>query len=82
MPVNDLARDPKQIGNLIRAARRRKSLTQMQLGAMVGLKQGSISQIESGYASIKLHNLLAILSALNLELQISPRSTGDWSIEG
>jgi len=48
---------------------------------MVGLRQGNISMIENGYASTKLHNLLAILSALDLELQVSLRSTGDWTIE-
>jgi len=79
--MQELARDPKQIGNLIRNARKRKALSQKELASMVGLRQGNISMIENGYASTKLHNLLAILSALDLELQVSLRSTGDWSIE-
>jgi HTH-type transcriptional regulator/antitoxin HipB len=79
--MQELARDPKQIGNLIRNARKRKALSQKELASMVGLRQGNISMIENGYASTKLHNLLAILSALDLELQVSLRSTGDWTIE-
>lgn len=74
-----LARDPKQIGNAIRNARKRKALSQNQLAHMIGLRQENISMIESGYASTKLHNLLAVLAALDLELQVSPRSTGDWT---
>ena len=79
--MQELARDPKQIGNLIRNARKRKALSQKELASMAGLRQENISMIENGYASTKLHNLLAILSALDLELQVSLRSTGDWTIE-
>jgi HTH-type transcriptional regulator/antitoxin HipB len=79
--MQELARDPKQIGNLIRNMRKRKALSQKALAAMVGLRQENISMIENGYASTKLHNLLAVLAALDLELQVSARSTGDWTIE-
>jgi HTH-type transcriptional regulator / antitoxin HipB len=77
----ELARDPKQIGNLIRNARKHKALSQKELASMVGLRQENISMIENGYASTKLHNLLAVLAALELELQVSVRSTGDWTKE-
>ena len=79
--MQELARDPRQIGNLIRNARKRKALSQKKMASMVGLRQENISMIENGYASTKLHNLLAVLSALGLELQVSIRSTGDWTIE-
>lgn len=79
--MQELARDPKQIGNLIRNARKRKGLSQRELASMAGLRQENISIIENGYASTKLHNLLTVLAALDLELQVSTRSTGDWTIE-
>ena len=79
--MQELARDPKQIGNLIRNARKHKALSQKELASMVGLRQENISMIENGYASTKLHNLLAVLAALDLELQVSVRSTGDWTKE-
>lgn len=80
--MQELARDPRQVGKLIRNARKRKALSQKKLAALVGLRQENISMIENGYASTKLRNLLAVLSALDLELQVSTRSTGDWTIEG
>ena len=47
--MSDLARDPKQIGNLVRRARKRCGLSQAQLGEKAGLRQATISQIETGH---------------------------------
>lgn len=77
--MTDLARNPKQLGNLIRAARKRKGWSQQELAARTGLRQENISIIENGYSSTKLHNLLAILTALGLELRVASRSTEDWN---
>jgi HTH-type transcriptional regulator/antitoxin HipB len=77
----NLARDPKQIGNVIRVARRRKGWSQTDLAKRAGLRQETISIIETGYASTKLHNLLAILAALDLELQIAQRSVSGWGAD-
>jgi HTH-type transcriptional regulator / antitoxin HipB len=70
----DLARDPKLIGNSIRNARKRMGMSQYDLANKVGLRQGTISLIESGKPGSKIETLLAILSALGLEFQIAPRS--------
>jgi HTH-type transcriptional regulator/antitoxin HipB len=78
--MRELARDPKQIGNLIRRERKRKALSQKELASRAGLRQASLSAIENGTPNTKLQTLLAVLSALELEFQISSRSTGDWSI--
>jgi len=74
--VVDFARDPKQIGNSIRRARKKRALTQKELGDKAGLRQATISSIESGNPAAKIESLLAILSALDLEFQITPRSKG------
>jgi HTH-type transcriptional regulator/antitoxin HipB len=74
--MNDLARDPKQIGNIIRRARKKISLSQKQLADKAGLRQGTISLIEAGSPSAKIETLLTVLSALDLEFQIAPRSKG------
>ena len=76
--MNDPARDPKQIGTLVRRARKRSALSQQQLGDKVGLRQETISLIENGNPAAKIETLLAVLSALDLEFQIAPRSKG-WS---
>lgn len=80
--MRELARDPKQIGNLIRSERRRKALSQQVLASMSGLRQASISAIENGSPNTKLQTLLTVLSALGLEFQIASRTTGDWGMEG
>lgn len=77
-----LARNAKQIGNIIRSERKRTSLSQKQLASMAGLRQASISGIESGTPNTKLQTLLLVLAALGLEFQITQRSTNDWSLEG
>lgn len=72
--MNSLARDPRQIGNLIRRARKRRKLSQKDLGAKAGLRQETISLIENGNPSARIETLLAILAVLDLEFQIAARS--------
>lgn len=72
----DLARTPKQLGNLIRRSRKKRGLSQTQLGDKAGLRQETISLIETGHPAAKLDTILAILAALDLELRIVPRSKG------
>jgi HTH-type transcriptional regulator/antitoxin HipB len=74
--VNDLARDPKQIGNSIRRARKRREMSQKELGAKTGLRQETISLIENGNPAARIETLLTVLAALDLEFQIGPRSQG------
>ena len=72
--MNHLARDPRQIGNLIRRARKRQALSQKALGDKAGLRQETISLIENGNPSAKIETLLAVLAVLDLEFQIATRS--------
>lgn len=79
--MSDLARDPKQIGNLIRRARKRLGLSQGALGVKAGLRQETISLLETGNETAKLETILKVLSALDLEFRIAPRSKGNLGIE-
>ncbi len=72
-----LARNPKHVGNLIRRARKKHGLSQKKLGDMAGLRQETVSLIETGNPAAKLGTLLAILAALDLEFRIVQRSKGD-----
>jgi HTH-type transcriptional regulator / antitoxin HipB len=72
--MNDLARDPKQIGNIIRRARKKRSLSQKELGDRAGLRQETISLIENGNPAARIETLLSVLGALDLEFQIAARS--------
>ncbi|MCC6890179.1 MAG: helix-turn-helix transcriptional regulator [Hyphomicrobiales bacterium] len=74
--MTDLARTPNQIGNLIRRARKKRGLSQSQLGERAGLRQETISLIETGHPAAKLDTILAVLAALELEFRIVPRTKG------
>jgi len=77
--MSDLARTPKQIGTLIQRARKKRDWTQQQLAERAGLRQATISTIESGEKPAKLDTILAALAALDLEFRIGARSKGDAS---
>jgi HTH-type transcriptional regulator/antitoxin HipB len=79
--MSNLARDPKQIGNLIRRARKSRALSQKALGEKAGLRQETISLIESGNPSAKIETLLSVLAVLDLEFQVAPRSKGGRDME-
>jgi HTH-type transcriptional regulator/antitoxin HipB len=74
--MTDLARNPKQIGNLIRRARKQRGWSQTRLGEKAGLRQETISLIETGNPATKLDTIFAVLAALDLEFQIGARSKG------
>ena len=76
----DLARNPKQIGNAVRRARKLRGWSQKVLGEKSGLRQETISLIETGNPAAKIETLLTIFTALDLEIQIAPRSKG-WDPE-
>lgn len=72
----EVARSPKQMGNMIQRERRRKGLTQTELANLSGLRQELISRIESGHEGTKLSSLYALFAALDLDLVVDSRSKG------
>lgn len=74
--MNALARSTTQLGTIIRNARKSKGLSQTKLGELAGLRQASISAIESGKPSTRLDTLMSVLAALDLELSVTSRSKG------
>lgn len=77
----ELARTPKQIGTIIRRVRKQRGWTQTELGARAGLRQETISLMETGNPAVRLDTLLAVIAALDLQCGVSPRSQGDGDIE-
>lgn len=74
--MNELARTPRQIGTIIQRARKKRDWKQIQLAVRAGLRQATISLIESGGKPAKLDSILAILAAPDLEFRIGTRSMG------
>lgn len=71
----EMARTQTQIGAIVRRARKRKNLTQVELRDRLDLRQGTISRLEAG-KPVQLQTLLSVLSALDLEIVIRTRSHG------
>jgi HTH-type transcriptional regulator/antitoxin HipB len=73
--MDQIARTQKQLGAILRRARKQAKLSQTQLSERVHLRQGTISRLEGG-EPVELQTLMETLSALDLELVVRPRSRG------
>ncbi|MDZ7628748.1 MAG: helix-turn-helix domain-containing protein [Parvularculaceae bacterium] len=71
--MNDFARTPKQLGASLRRRRRQLGLSQAALGERAGVRQATISTIESGGQSARLSTLFDVMSALQLEISVHDR---------
>lgn len=69
-----IARTEKQLGAILRRARKHAGLTQSDLGKNIHLRQGTVSRLEAGAPAIQLRTLMEALAALDLELVVRPRS--------
>ncbi len=76
--MKTLARDARQLGNLIRRARKQQTISQKVLGDRAGLRQETISLLETGNPAARVDTVLLVLAALNLELQVAPRTKGGY----
>ncbi|GHG96190.1 helix-turn-helix domain-containing protein [Pseudodonghicola xiamenensis] len=72
--MDQIARSTKDIGNVLRNARKAQGLTQDELASRAGVWQRTISHIETNASGAKLDTLFDLLAALDLELHITPRS--------
>jgi HTH-type transcriptional regulator/antitoxin HipB len=73
MANDKIARTPLQLGNCMREQRRKLGLSQEELAAKIGVRQRTVSDIETS-ARVRLDTVLRALAALNLELVIRPRT--------
>ena len=69
-----LSRSSKQLGQALRRCRRLLKLSQKELGEKTRLRQSTISELEAGKPGTKLQTFFDVLTALDLEIIIQPRS--------
>jgi HTH-type transcriptional regulator/antitoxin HipB len=69
-----IARTEKQLGAILRRARKKAGLTQSGLGKNIRLRQGTVSRLEAGEPAIQLRTVMEALAALDLELVVRARS--------
>jgi len=63
-------RIPDQLKQHLRALRKRRGLTQGQLGALVGVRQARIAEIEANPGAVSLDQLTRVLAALGGTLHL------------
>jgi HTH-type transcriptional regulator/antitoxin HipB len=72
-----------QLGQLLRSARKKRSLTQADVAGHLGLSQNRVSYLESHPEDLSFRQLLAWSAALGLELSLGeqppePTSNVEW----
>jgi HTH-type transcriptional regulator/antitoxin HipB len=74
-------RFPDQLRQHLRALRKRRGLTQAQLGALIGVSQARIAEIEANPGLVNFEQLMKLLSVLGVSLTLqeeaaAPAATG------
>mgnify|MGYP001259503738 FL=1 len=72
--MDQIARTTKDLGNVLRKARKARNLTQADLATLAGIGQRTVSNIETSASGAKVDTIFDLLAALDLELHIVPRS--------
>ena len=71
--MDQVSRTPKQLGATLRRYRKQGGSTQASLAERINKRQATVSSLES-VGGGTLETLFAILSALDLELVVRPRT--------
>ncbi|PSI00114.1 helix-turn-helix domain-containing protein [Synechococcus lacustris] len=75
-------RAPAQLGLLLKGVRRQQGLSQQELALKAGgTSQARLSQLELQPGRFTMERLLLILAALDLELVVRPRQSGNEPAE-
>ena len=64
-------RFPGQLRLHLRALRKRRGLTQAQVGALIGVSQARIAEIEAAPGLVSFEQLMQLLSALGLTVSLN-----------
>ena len=59
------------IGDMIKIARKKRNLTQEQLGELVGVKKAQISRLENSTGNVTLETVMRIFNALGAKLNLN-----------
>ena len=71
--MDQIARTTKDLGNVLRKARKARNLTQADLATLAGIWQRTVSNIETSASGAKVDTIFDLLAALDLELHIVVR---------
>jgi HTH-type transcriptional regulator/antitoxin HipB len=65
----------KDLGEMVRRARRERGLTQVALAERANVARGAVQKLESGRGTVNLPTVLKVLRTLSLDLVVSSRAT-------
>jgi HTH-type transcriptional regulator/antitoxin HipB len=71
--MNMTIRNNKALGEIIRQARLKQEMRQVDLARKASVRQALISDLENGAVSAKLDTLIKVLAALDMDLSVVPR---------
>lgn len=71
-------RNEKQLGALIRTARKKKGWRQVDLARQASMRQQLISDLENGASVSRLDTILKVLAALDLDLSVTDRQASSF----
>ena len=66
------------IGDMIKAARKERNLTQEQLGELIGVKKAQVSRLENNTSNVTLDTILKVFKALKAEINFNVKLEGDF----
>ena len=58
------------VGEMIKKTRKKRNLTQEQLGALIGVQKAQISKLESNASNVTIDTILRIFNALQADVNL------------
>ncbi|RLD21548.1 MAG: transcriptional regulator [Bacteroidetes bacterium] len=59
------------IGDMIRMTRKKRKLTQEELGALIGVKKAQISRLERNTGNVTIETILRVFTALEAQINFN-----------
>jgi HTH-type transcriptional regulator / antitoxin HipB len=75
-------RNARELGALVRDARRRRGMTQKEVALTAGVDRSWLARLEAGSENPTLTNLLAVVAALGLALVVADTELGAQVVTG
>jgi HTH-type transcriptional regulator/antitoxin HipB len=72
-----LIRSPRELAHYCRDQRKQHKITQNELSSETSLRQDTISKFELKPDNVRLETLFRLLSALELELHLTPKDSSE-----
>lgn len=73
-----IIRNNKEFGEVVRVARLKQKLRQVDLARKASVRQALISDLENGATSAKLDTVIKVLAALDMDLSVVQRQKAEF----